>query len=156
MNTVLTPPHRYLVPFHPKRVPHYFTDVLVIGAGLAGLRAAVAVDPQLSVVVLTKDRIDESASSYAQGGIAGVLDPDDSFEAHIQDTLTAGGTLCDRAVVEMVIQEAPERIRELIAWGAKFDTQSGSLDLGCERTSATYSTPWRLSRPRKSSHGRSP
>ena len=88
-------PHRYLVPFHPKQIPHFFTDVLIIGAGLAGLRAAIAVDPKLSVLVLTKDRIDESNSNYAQGGIAGVLDPEDRFEDHVADTLTAGGELCD-------------------------------------------------------------
>jgi L-aspartate oxidase len=132
VNAVPSPPQRYLVPFHLKQVPHCFTDVLIIGAGLAGLRSAIAVDPRLSVVVLTKDRIDESASSYAQGGIAGVLDPDDCFDAHVADTLTAGGMLCDRAVVEMVVREAPERIRELIGWGTNFDAKSGELDLGRE------------------------
>lgn len=132
MNALPIPSPRYLVPFHPKQVPHCFTDVLIIGSGLAGLRSAIAVDPRLSVVVLTKAGIDESASSNAQGGIAGVLDPEDCFEAHIADTLTAGGTLCDRAVVEMVVREAPERIRELIGWGTHFDAESGELDLGRE------------------------
>lgn len=125
-------PPRYLVPFHPKHIPHYFTDVLIIGAGLAGLRAANAVDPGLSVLVLTKDRLDESASSYAQGGIAGVLDPHDTFEAHVADTLTAGGELCDPQIVSMVVREAPDRIRELIRWGANFDLHDGALDLGRE------------------------
>ena len=126
------PPPRYLVPFHPKQIPHFFTDILIVGTGLAGLRAAVAVDPKLSVLVLTKDRIDESASSYAQGGIAGVLDADDTFDAHVADTLTAGGTLCDREVVSMVVREAPERINELIRWGTNFDLRSGVLELGRE------------------------
>ena len=67
----LTP--RYLAPFHPKHVPHFFTDVLIIGAGLAGVRAALAVDPKLSVVLITKDGLDGSNSVYAQGGIAAVL-----------------------------------------------------------------------------------
>jgi len=125
-------PPRYLVPFHPKHIPHYFTDVLIIGAGLAGLRAANAVDPGLSVLVLTKDRLDESASSYAQGGIAGVLDPHDTFAAHVADTLTAGGELCDPQIVSMVVREAPDRIRELIRWGANFDLHDGTLDLGRE------------------------
>ncbi len=123
---------RYLVPFHPKRVPHHFTDVLIVGAGLAGLRAAIGIDPALSVLVISKDKLWQSNSSYAQGGIASVFDPEDRFENHIEDTLTAGGTLCDREVVEMVVREAPERIRELIAWGAQFDLVDGELALGRE------------------------
>lgn len=123
---------RYLVPFHPKHVPHYFTDVLVIGAGLAGLRAANAVDKSLNVMVITKDTTRQSNSSYAQGGIAGVLDPDDRFEHHVEDTLRAGGILCDQRIVEMVVREAPRQIRELIHWGARFDEDAGELLLGRE------------------------
>ena len=123
---------RYLVPFHPKHVPHYFTDVLIIGGGLAGLRAANAVDSKQSVLVVTKDQLRQSNSNYAQGGIAGVLDPEDRFEDHIADTLTAGGQLCDEEVVEMVVREAPEHINELIRWGTEFDRQSGELTLGRE------------------------
>ncbi len=126
------PAPRYLVPFHPKSVPHFFADVLVIGGGLAGLRAAIAVDPALSVLVVTKDTLDESNSNYAQGGIAGVLDPEDRFEHHVQDTLVAGGALCNRKIVEMVVREAPQRISELIQWGTQFDEQAGSLKLGRE------------------------
>ena len=118
---------RYLVPFHPKRVPHRFADVLVIGGGLAGLRAALAVPSDQSVLVITKSGMQQSNSNYAQGGIAGVLDPEDRFEDHIADTLSAGGQLCDREVVEMVVREAPERINELIAWGTHFDQHSGTL-----------------------------
>ena len=110
---MLTP--RYLVPFQPRDLPHFFTDVLVIGGGLAGLRAANAVDPKLSVLVVTKDAIQQSNSSYAQGGIAGVMDPDDHFEEHVNDTLVAGGTLCDADVVEMVVREAPGRSRNVTA-----------------------------------------
>ena len=127
---MLTP--RYLVPFHPRELPHFFADVLVIGGGLAGLRAANAVDPRLSVLVVTKDAIQQSNSSYAQGGIAGVMDPDDRFEEHVQDTLVAGGTLCDADVVDMVIREAPDRIQELIDWGTHFDEQAGRITLGRE------------------------
>src|SRR6187401_1102368 len=101
---------RYLVPFSPKRVPHFFTDVLIIGGGLAGLRAANAVDPRLGVLVVTKDVLVESNSTYAQGGIASVLDAGDSFQEHVADTLTAGGSLCDAQVVEMVVREAPDHI----------------------------------------------
>jgi L-aspartate oxidase len=113
-------------------LPHYFADVLVIGGGLAGLRAANAVDPRLSVLVVTKDAIQQSNSTYAQGGIAGVLDPDDRFEEHINDTLVAGGTLCDQQVVDMVIREAPRRIQELRDWGTHFDEQAGQIVLGRE------------------------
>jgi L-aspartate oxidase len=127
---MLTP--RYLVPFHPRELPHFFTDVLVIGGGLAGLRAANAIDPRLSVLVVTKDAIQQSNSSYAQGGIAGVMDPDDRFEEHVNDTLVAGGTLCDTDVVDMVIREAPERIQELIDWGTHFDERAGRIELGRE------------------------
>jgi L-aspartate oxidase len=127
---MLTP--RYLVPFHPRELPHFFADVLVIGGGLAGLRAANAVDPKLTVLVVTKDAIQQSNSTYAQGGIAGVMDPDDRFEEHVQDTLVAGGTLCDADVVDMVIREAPERIQELIDWGTQFDELAGRITLGRE------------------------
>jgi L-aspartate oxidase len=123
---------RYLVPFHPKRVPHRFADVLIIGGGLAGLRAALAVPPELSVLVITKGGLRQSNSNYAQGGIAGVIDPEDRFEDHIADTLSAGGNLCDPAVVEFVVREAPGRINELIEWGTNFDQVQGSLALGRE------------------------
>ena len=123
---------RYLVPFSPKHTPHYFTDVLIIGGGLAGLRAANAVPEGLSVLVVTKDDVQQSNSNYAQGGIAGVIDPEDRFEDHIADTLTAGGRLCDERVVEMVVREAPEHINELIRWGTRFDREAGELLLGRE------------------------
>src|ERR1700739_2753085 len=105
--------HRYLVQFGPKQVPHRFTDILVIGAGIAGLRAALEVPPSLDVLVVTKDQVQQSNSSYAQGGIAGVLSPEARCENHIEDTLTAGGGLCDRAVVELVVREAPDQIGDL-------------------------------------------
>ena len=123
---------RYLVPFHPKRVPHHFTDVLIIGGGLAGLRAAIAVDPALCVLVITKEGLTQSNSNFAQGGIASVLDPEDRFENHVADTLSAGGALCDREVVEMVVREAPDRIAELMQWGTDFDREAGALALGRE------------------------
>lgn len=101
---------RYLVPFDPKRVPHLFTDVLIVGGGIAGIRAALAVDPALRTVVITKDSLQQSNSAYAQGGIAGVLNPLDDFSNHVADTIAAGKGLCDQEIVELVIREAPQRI----------------------------------------------
>jgi L-aspartate oxidase len=125
----MTLPHRYLVPFDPKQTPHRFTDVLVIGAGIAGLRAALEVPAELDVLVVTKDSIQQSNSSYAQGGIAGVLSPEDRFENHIEDTIAAGGGLCHRDIVELVVREAPAQISDLIGWGTQFDEEGGRLAL---------------------------
>ena len=123
---------RHLVAFSPKRIPHCFTDVLILGGGLAGLRAALAVDPRLTVTVVTKDDLQGSSSQWAQGGIAGVVDPEDRFDNHVADTLSAGGGLCHADVVDAVIREAPTRIAELIAWGTRFDATNGALELGRE------------------------
>jgi L-aspartate oxidase len=117
--------NRFLVRFGPKQTQHRFTDLLIIGGGIAGLRAALAAPPQMQVLVVTKDRIQQSNSTYAQGGIAAVRSEEDRFEDHIQDTLTAGAELCDRAVVEMVVREAPRQIDDLIRFGAQFDEQPG-------------------------------
>ncbi|WP_152050311.1 L-aspartate oxidase [Tautonia marina] len=125
-------PRRYLIPFDPRDLPHHFTDVLVIGGGLAGLRTALGVDPSARVLVVTKDQIRESNSTYAQGGIASVLDPEDNFDDHVADTLAAGKGLCDRSVVETVVREAPGRIAELIDWGTAFDQIDGQVALGLE------------------------
>ena len=123
---------RYLVPFDPKRVPHLYTDVLIIGGGIAGIRAALAVDRSLRTVVITKDSLQQSNSAYAQGGIAGVLDPLDDFANHVADTMAAGKGLCHQDIVELVIREAPQRIRDLMTYGAEFDKVDGELALTLE------------------------
>jgi L-aspartate oxidase len=123
------PFNRYLVSFDARQVYHQFTDILIVGAGIAGIRAALEVSPDLHVLVLNKDRLDESNSTYAQGGIAGVLSPEDTFQNHIEDTHVAGAGLCDAEVVEMVIREAPQQINDLIRFGVKFDHEGGGLAL---------------------------
>jgi L-aspartate oxidase len=125
-------PRRYLVGFDPKEVPHHFTDVLIVGGGIAGFRCALSIPEPLRVLIVTKEEVRESNSQYAQGGIASVLDPEDRFDNHIADTLAAGKGLCDPAVVEMVVREAPARIGELIEWGTHFDEINGQVALGRE------------------------
>jgi L-aspartate oxidase len=125
-------PRRLLVDFDPRDVPHRFTDVLVLGSGLAGLRAALGVSPDYRVEVVTKAKGEQSNSQWAQGGIAAVWDVDDTFAAHVGDTLEAGKGLCDPGIVQMVIHEAPDHIRELMAWGARFDSEGGEVSLARE------------------------
>ena len=104
------------------------SDFLVIGSGLAGLTFALKAAQAGTVVVLTKDRLPESATAYAQGGIASVWSPEDSFEEHSQDTMTAGADLCHQDIVDLVVREGPECIRELIALGTQFSRRSGADD----------------------------
>src|ERR1044071_4633641 len=107
---------RYLIPFKAARLPQQFADVLVIGGGVAGLRAAIAAaDQQAEVLILTKDTIAESNTWYAQGGIAAVLQPLDSCESHVKDTEIAGAGLCDHDAVEVVITEGPRGVLELLS-----------------------------------------
>lgn len=113
------------------------TDFLVIGSGIAGLTYALKVAedcPDKTITILTKAQSDETNTKYAQGGVAGVMDMDhDSFEKHIEDTLIAGDGLCNRKIVEIVVKEGVERIREIIEWGAKFDKDNeGEYTLGKE------------------------
>ena len=103
------------------------TDFLVIGSGIAGLTYALKVAnefPEKKVLVMTKATADETNTKYAQGGIAVVNDlENDSFKKHIEDTLIAGDGLCNEKVVEIVVKEGPDRVQEIIDWGAKFDKE---------------------------------
>ncbi len=108
------------------------TDFLVIGTGIAGLYTALHLSSMGQVTVLTKEKLEDSNTQYAQGGIAAVLDSQDSLELHIQDTLEAGAGLCDRKAVEVLVKEGPERVKELIELGTNFDHIEGELDLSRE------------------------
>ncbi len=113
------------------------TDFLVIGSGIAGLTYALKLAqkyPDKKVLIITKAAADETNTKYAQGGVAVVNDLEhDSFEKHIEDTLIAGDGLCNRNVVEIVVKEGPDRVNEIIEWGARFDKQKdGDYKLGKE------------------------
>ncbi|HTY20663.1 MAG TPA: L-aspartate oxidase [Geobacteraceae bacterium] len=105
------------------------SDFLVIGSGIAGLAFALQASRHGRVAVITKREIAESATNYAQGGIASVFSEEDTFAAHIDDTLTAGAGICHEDVVRMVVEEGPEVIRNLIDWGVKFTISGDSYDL---------------------------
>lgn len=113
------------------------TDILIIGSGIAGLFFALKTAqkrPDLSIVIMTKGSAERTNTQMAQGGIAVVTDlVNDSFEKHIEDTLQSGGGHCDENIVNMVIRQAPQRLKELIALGTSFDKdQEGNWDLGLE------------------------
>jgi L-aspartate oxidase len=108
-------------------------DFLIIGSGIAGLRAAAELAGAGSVLILTKADPREGNTGYAQGGIAAAVGPDDSPELHAADTMAAGDGLCDRRAVDVLVGEGPTYVRELMAWGAKFDRDAdGSPALAIE------------------------
>jgi len=113
------------------------TDFLIIGSGIAGLTYAIKLAsqfPDKQILIITKAQVDETNTKYAQGGIAGVIDfENDSFTKHIEDTLIAGDGLCNQKVVEIVVKEGVDRIKELIGIGTQFDKEAdGDYKLGKE------------------------
>jgi len=108
------------------------TDVLIIGSGIAGLFAALRISEYAEVVLITKKEKNESNTNYAQGGIASVIDPADSFEKHIKDTLVSGAGLCHKKMVEIIVEEGPARINDLMELGTEFTKKNGKLDLAKE------------------------
>lgn len=108
------------------------TDFLVIGSGVAGLRAAVELSRHGKVIVATKDIPTESNTEYAQGGVAVALSDEDTVGIHLEDTLNAGDGLCREEAVRVLVQEGPDRILELIDWGASFDKEGTKLVFSME------------------------
>ena len=107
-------------------------DFLVIGSGIAGLRAAIALASAGDVTILTKADPRESNTGYAQGGIAAAVGPDDSPELHAQDTLAAGDGLCVPGAVQVLVEDGPRYVRELLDWGAFDRNEHGYPSLGRE------------------------
>ncbi len=115
------------------------TDFLILGSGIAGLTFALKACRYGKVTVITKGKLEDSNTKYAQGGIASVFSKPDNFEKHINDTLIAGAGICDEEVVRMVVSEAPERIKDLIGLGVPFDKkEDGSYDLAREGGHSEY------------------
>lgn len=108
------------------------TDFLIIGSGVAGLRAAIEVAPHGKVLIITKDIPTESSTEYAQGGVAVALSDEDEVGIHYEDTIRAGDGLCREEAVRILVEEGPERILELISWGAEFDREGTKLSFTME------------------------
>jgi len=102
-------------------------DFLVIGSGIAGLSYALKCAELGEVVVVTKKKDMDTATNLAQGGIAAVLEKNDSVESHVEDTLLSGAGLCDEGVVRMVVEGGPDRVKDLVALGVDFCSGSGEL-----------------------------
>jgi len=107
-------------------------DFVVVGAGVAGLRAAIELAEAGEVLVLAKDSLRESSSEYAQGGVAVALSDDDEVELHEQDTLAAGDGLCNPEAVRVLVEEGLGVVQQLIEWGAEFDREGSKLAFGRE------------------------
>ncbi len=125
---------RYLVPINTAATQQLFTDCLIIGAGVAGLRAAIeAAGSGCEVALVCKKTLEDSNTWNAQGGIASVLGSDDSFASHIEDTLTTGCSINDSETVEQVVKDGPGLVKEMLEWGADFDKkQDGSISITLE------------------------
>jgi len=120
---------RYLVDFDLESLPKVKTDVIVIGSGIAGLFTAIKAGKDRQVLMITKNALLESNTRYAQGGIAAVISEDDSPAFHRQDTLLAGAGLCSSEAVDILVNEGPLGVKELIALGTTFDEDNGELAL---------------------------
>lgn len=118
---------RYLVPFDVRRLPWRTADVLIVGGGVAGLRAAIEAGRRSRVVLAVKRGRTDSNTQWAQGGVAAALDRGDSIRSHVEDTIGAGKGIADERVVRTVIREGALRVRELMEWGTRFDRERGAI-----------------------------
>lgn len=123
---------RYLINFDSRRLGQVFTDVLVIGTGVAGLRAAIEAGQNANVILITKDHLADCNTHRAQGGIAAVMDEADSVDDHVADTLRVACGLGHREPITIMASEGPERLEELVEWGAQFDHEKGLVSRGRE------------------------
>ena len=118
---------RYIMDFDLDQIPQIQTDFLVIGGGAAGLRAAIETGRHGETILVTKDRMEDSNTTHAQGGIAVAINVGDEVGFHVADTLKAGAGLCSEAAVEVMVEEGIDRVRELVLWGADFDRHNDKL-----------------------------
>lgn len=132
MIRTVTETRRYLARMDTRELGHLYTDCLIIGGGVAGLRAALEAADAGSVLVLVKDKLTESNTYHAQGGIAVVQEEDDTFESHISDTLDTGCGLCNKEVVELVVRGGPGQLEQLRKWSAPFDMDGSKIAVGRE------------------------
>ncbi len=118
---------RYLMDFDLSTIPQMHTDFLIIGGGAAGFRAAIESAKHGETLLVTKDKLGESNTMYAQGGIAVAINAGDQVMFHVEDTLIAGDGLCDEEAVRVMVEEGIDRVDELVSWGANFDRQGKNL-----------------------------
>ncbi|HGJ65412.1 TPA: L-aspartate oxidase [bacterium] len=124
---ITCPSIRYIVDFDLFRMPIIETDFLIIGGGAAGFRAAIEAGEHGKTILITKDKLGESNTLYAQGGIAVAINAGDQVKFHVEDTLKAGDGLCDEVAVKIMVEEGIDRVDELVSWGADFDKHNNKL-----------------------------
>ena len=122
-----------LIPFRSNLLPQIFCDTVVVGSGVAGLRTAIGLGDRSDVILLAKEALDLSNTSWAQGGIAAAVAPDDTIDGHVNDTLEAGAGLCEPDPVRLLVQQGADEVRRLLGWGMRVDRDNaGAPALGLE------------------------
>ena len=127
------PDRPLLIPFRSSLLPQIFCDTVVVGSGVAGLRTSIALADRSDVILIAKEALDLSNTSWAQGGIAAALSPEDTFDGHVADTLEAGAGLCEPEAVRTLVEQGADEVRRLLAWGMRVDRDdAGAPKLGLE------------------------